>query len=580
MRTQNVTESPLLVETTAKFFVRVNAKLPTNELGPLFGVFRPIGLELCAKSRYTEHAEMPIDVMMKQFLTAGRDSEQGNNVTEHKDAVGRLGRNNRLSLIGSIVNGAAGFIAVFVLTNGLADDGAGVVFVAAAVFNIAMVSSVLGTDASLVRFIAQDRKAGRTNQIRPLLRAALRPVVFVAVLIAVLVGVFAEPIGVLFAGDGSSASANDDVTAAIRIVAVVLPFGALALSLLAATRGFGQLRTTALADLIARPILQLGAIVVVTLVGLGPAAATAAWVGPVIVSAVAAALWLRREVPQESVDDLDTSEFWSFTRPHAGTGLLRVAIRWLDTLVVAALLGVGPAGIYTASTRLLKLGDFFNQATFQSAAPQIAEDLGTGNVSQANVVYRSAATWLVLATWPLYLGSLFYAPQMLRLFGEEFVAGASALRILSATMLVASAVGPIEAVLVMSGRTTQNLVNNVTALTLNIVLGLLLIPRFGLEGAAIAWAVSLLCTNLLPVFQVYRRLGMHVLHSTHITTMAAIATGFAVTAAFTHMLNLPMVLTLVVGLGLALVPWLAFAFWQWEALALDRLLRSRPFSKS
>lgn len=501
-------------------------------------------------------------------------------MTDHQDAVGRLGRNNRLSLAGSLINGAAGFIAVFVLTNGLADDGAGVVFVAAAVFNIAMQSAVLGTDASLVRFIAQDRKAGDSSKIKPLLRAAIRPVIGIGVALAVLVAIFAEPIGVLFSGGESAGSANDEVTDAIRIVAVVFPIGALAMALLAATRGFGQLRTTAIADLIARPLVQLGAIAVVALAGLGPVAATVAWVGPIIISAVAAAMWLRKEMPEATTEPLDTSEFWSFTRPHAGTGMLRVGIRWLDTLVVAALLGVGPAGIYTASTRLLKLGDFFNQATFQSAAPQIAEDLGTGNIDQANAVYRSAATWLVLATWPLYLGALFYAPELLRLFGEEFVTGASALRILSATMLVASAVGPIEAVLVMSGRTTQNLINNVTALTLNIVLGLILIPRFGLEGAAIAWAVSILCTNLLPVFQVFTRLGMHVISPTHLTTMGTIAVGFAATAGFTRMLDMPILATLIVGLGLALVPWLAFAFWRWEALALDRLLRARPFSKS
>ena len=75
-------------------------------------------------------------------------------MTEQNDAVGRLGRNNRLSLIGSVVNGAVGFIVILVLTRGLGTDGAGVVFIAAAVFNIAMQTAVIGTDASLVRFIA------------------------------------------------------------------------------------------------------------------------------------------------------------------------------------------------------------------------------------------------------------------------------------------------------------------------------------------------------------------------------------------------------------------------------------------
>lgn len=492
-------------------------------------------------------------------------------MTDHNEAVGRLGKNNRLALLGSLSNGALGFILVIVLAQ-LGDDVTGVVFVAAGVFNIAMQSSVLGTDASLVKFLAPARKAGEETSLAPIIRTALVPVIGIAITLAILVAIFAGPIGTLFIQDNDSV-APSDVTTAIRIVAVVFPIGAIAMSLLAATRGLGNFVTTAGADQIARPATQLIGLAIVVLTGAGPVAATAVWVGPIIISALAAGSWLRKEVPPSDGKTIDTKDFWSFTRPHAGTGMLRVSIRWLDTLVVGALLGVGAAGVYTTATRLLKLGDFVNQATFQSAAPQIAEDLGTGNLGQATSVYRSASTWLVLATWPLYLGALFYAPEILQIvFGGDFVAGANALRILSATMLVASAVGPIEAVLVMSGRTKQNLVNNSVALALNVVLGILLIPPFGLEGAAIAWAISLLCTNLLPVFQVYRSLGMHVLSRIHIVTMAVIAAGFALAAALMASLDLAAIPTVIAGLALGAVPLLLFAFWKREALALDRLL--------
>ena len=497
-------------------------------------------------------------------------------MTEQNDAVGRLGRNNRLSLIGSVVNGAVGFIVILVLTRGLGTDGAGVVFIAAAVFNIAMQTAVIGTDASLVRFIAQDRKAGRLGSIAPLLRAAIKPVLGIGIVLGVIVGIFAEPIGDLVNGDDP---VDSDVTTAIRIVAVVFPLGALAMSLLAATRGFGQLRTTAGYNQIARPLIQLAALILVVVTDAGPAAATAAWIGPVIIPGLASVAWLRKEMPESDGAPVDMKEFWSFTRPHAGTGALRVSIRWLDTLIVAALLGPAAAGIYTTATRFLKLGDFFNQATFQAAAPQIAEDLGTGNVHQAMSVYRSASTWLMLSTWPLYLGTILYAPEMLRIFGEEFVEGAPALRILAATMLVASASGPIEAVLVMSGATTKNLINNITALTLNIVLGFVLIPPFGLEGAAIAWAVSLLCTNLLPLAQVYQSLRIHPFSSTHVKTMAAVAAGFVVTSIPVRAFGLPPFVTLVVGIALGVIPWAAFAFWRRDELALEQLIRSRKPKK-
>ena len=62
--------------------------------------------------------------------------------------------------------------------------------------------------------------------------------------------------------------------------------------------------------------------------------------------------------------------------------------------------------------------------------------------------------------------------------------------ILGGAMLVATAVGPVDIVLLMSGKSLWNLLNTAVAVTANIVLNLLLIPHLGITGAAIAWAVE------------------------------------------------------------------------------------------
>ncbi len=61
----------------------------------------------------------------------------------------------------------------------------------------------------------------------------------------------------------------------------------------------------------------------------------------------------------------------------------------------------------------------------------------------------------------------------------------------------------------MGGKSSWNLFNTVVALSSNIALNLILIPRYGGTGAAIAWSSSILFTNLLPLVQVWKFLGMH-----------------------------------------------------------------------
>ncbi|MDQ6697016.1 MAG: polysaccharide biosynthesis C-terminal domain-containing protein, partial [Actinomycetota bacterium] len=80
--------------------------------------------------------------------------------------------------------------------------------------------------------------------------------------------------------------------------------------------------------------------------------------------------------------------------------------------------------------------------------------------------------------------------------------------ILGAANLFAAACGPVDVVLLMAGRSGLSLMNNGIALAANIALNLLLIPRYGINGAAIAWATSLFVTNAFPLVQVWRSPGV------------------------------------------------------------------------
>ena len=124
-------------------------------------------------------------------------------------------------------------------------------------------------------------------------------------------------------------------------------------------------------------------------------------------------------------------------------------------------------------------------------------------------VYQVATSWLVLMAWPMYLGLAVFAPLLLRVFKPQYVAGASSLEILAVTMLIATGIGPVDMVLLMGGRSFWNLFNVIVALTVNVSLSLLLVPRIGIAGAAIAWAGSIVVNNVFPLAEVRAFLRVH-----------------------------------------------------------------------
>jgi O-antigen/teichoic acid export membrane protein len=115
---------------------------------------------------------------------------------------------------------------------------------------------------------------------------------------------------------------------------------------------------------------------------------------------------------------------------------------------------------------------------------------------------------MVALTWPLYLVMLVFPSPVLQVFGSDYTSGATALAVLCAAGLFNLATGNVTVLLLMSGYSLLNMLNAAGALTLNIVLNLLLIPRYGMTGAAIAWAASIVANNLAAMIQVHGRLGL------------------------------------------------------------------------
>ena len=141
-------------------------------------------------------------------------------------------------------------------------------------------------------------------------------------------------------------------------------------------------------------------------------------------------------------------------------------------------------------------------------APQLSRLLTLGDSHVANKVFQTSTAWLMTLSWPIYLVSATCAPVLLLVFGRGYESGHATIVILSLTMLLASAAGPVDVALLMGGRSGLSLANNVISLVVDIGLNLVLIPAYGLTGAAISWSVALIVRNVLPLVQVRSMMHM------------------------------------------------------------------------
>ena len=203
------------------------------------------------------------------------------------------------------------------------------------------------------------------------------------------------------------------------VLAVLLPVAVVSDTLLAATRGWRAMRPTVLLDRLLRPGLQLAMLAVLAVLGsAGPVAYALGWGAAYVPTAILAGYALTRLLtgPENDWGTVDAQRFWRFTGPRAVASVAQLALQRVDILLVASLAGLRAAAVYTVAGRFVALGQLANQAILLSVQPRLAELLGTGDRAGANALYQTATGWLVLAAWPLYLGTAVFATVYLGLF--------------------------------------------------------------------------------------------------------------------------------------------------------------------
>jgi O-antigen/teichoic acid export membrane protein len=150
----------------------------------------------------------------------------------------------------------------------------------------------------------------------------------------------------------------------------------------------------------------------------------------------------------------------------------------------------------------------FMHAINASFAPRIADLYRSDRREDLAALYRVVTSLIVRLSLPVFMLLFVFPRELLSIFGPAYEIGAAVTMLLAIGTLSDVLSGPCGHMLMMSGRPYLAMANNILALTLNIGLNVWLIPRYGIVGAGVAWAASLVFINLSRVTQVYVTMKM------------------------------------------------------------------------
>ncbi|RMF65198.1 MAG: hypothetical protein D6743_08280 [Calditrichaeota bacterium] len=362
-----------------------------------------------------------------------------------------------------------------------------------------------GSDRLVIREIARLKGAGSTGRNREILRiishASRKSMVLSLGVAGLIFGLSPWIAGRIFG--------NLQLIFPLRLLALATPFIVLTLVFIATTKALRLMQYEAFIRQGLAPAILLTVAVVLIPLHLGATGlALAHLIASILACGAAFLVMMKKFSLQEwSAGALPAAmrkEYWAYTTPIAATDFVNLAVSRSDVLLVGAFLDATSAGYYGIAVEIISVIKRIRQSFEPIFAPIVAELFHTGQQARLKRNYQMVTRWLLAGSFlPAVVIALFAEP-ILSFFNVASPAAVWALRILALAHGLFGTFSAAENLLVMTGRSLLNFLLGAVMLILNVTLGLMLISRFGMVGAALSTLAAFLFASIARVYHGYR----------------------------------------------------------------------------
>lgn len=172
--------------------------------------------------------------------------------------------------------------------------------------------------------------------------------------------------------------------------------------------------------------------------------------------------------------------------------------RWISIIILGLFVSNAQIGYFSVALQLALLAEFGLQVVNPVIAPQIARLHAIGDKRRLQKLATSSARIVLVFNIIITTGFIFLGRQFIMLFyGASYSEAYSVLLILLIGQLVNSITGSVGYLLNMTGYEKKTSLARVTTTIINVILTLILAYRYGILGAAVASALSLVIWNLM-----------------------------------------------------------------------------------
>ena len=409
--------------------------------------------------------------------------------------------------VGNLVGAGSAFAIRIVAGKHLGPSKYGLVVLGFTALNILSIAAVLGLREGLARYISQSDSPSR---------------LFSAALLISVPTAFIFSIGVILLSEPISAILSEPRFPPILITFILtLPLLVLMRVSLGALQGYEDAISRIILQNILYQALAAALVIAASAAGLGGLAIAVGWATAIAVAGFISVplVWLRTDLLSFQqiraawrIDQITSSSVRSmvvFSLPLvASEGMWRLLIE-ADKFILGYFLSSTSVGVYDAAFTLARMLLMFTGTLSYLFLPIFSELHSDGNLEGMQYLFSITTKWMVLLALPALILLIYFPREFLVLiFDVDFVTGSISLIILSLGFFTNIIFGMNREGIISIGDTELILKANAVAFIINLLLNIILIPIFGIKGAAIASALSFTTINTLWGYIFYVKTGI------------------------------------------------------------------------
>jgi len=202
------------------------------------------------------------------------------------------------------------------------------------------------------------------------------------------------------------------------------------------------------------------------------------------------------------------NDLLNYSLPIMFMAILGTVLHWTDIFMLGYYTNPSTVGLYHPAARTAGIIRMILMSFVGIYGPIMAEIYAKKQTVEMNHVFKLVTRWVTTFSLPFTILILLYPRKIMLIFGSDFIDGYPILMILVIAAFIQAVFGIGGTTLNMTGFPKLNLINTFIALGLNICLNILLIPKIGGRGAAIATLLTLGIISFMRGLQNWKLLDL------------------------------------------------------------------------